>query len=796
MFVAALRPSSTLMRAASGIARGAWDPGGSVGRPQSVRAGLVVSAVLALLGVGLVLSAESARAESTRCHATADAFVSHAPNPGVDEEDVFSHVGASSCGAYVNIESGPEGGSAEAKSAVEAGYGLLTGKFYSDGTTPTLLVSDVGRGTAQAMGEFTDRLTITKPGGGEVELRLRLTLESATTFLDRPVCPPSGGIRAWLDTERGPTGIVRLEQRCNDGLQVQQAELRLSVTVPSQGPSPTIALKGHLDAHTAGEATPEFRHVSATVDGPVSDACRVAPNLEPHAARAIINVDVMTGGGDYVATSGADYRTDTGAPVTASTVSPSPNGSGWHRDATSVRLTASDPSEVSRITYSATGANPIPRTSSDGASADVPITAEGETTLEFSAIDCHGNEEAPQHVNVRIDKSDPVVTAQARFSDGTPYTGGWTNRKVTVYFTCADEHSGIADACPSPIVVDQDSASAAGTTVSSGPVRDRAGNIGTGSTVVKLDRSGPTVTQLVAWRSPAAYGFPSGGTYESGTWSYTAVHIHWECVDIGKSGAQENTGFAYFADFDSAGNPLPRESRYTPKCKDVAGNVGASDEWIVRVDTRRAHQYPMVFAHAMTADPSLVVGAAYVTSGVEAAERGATAGVVGSGILGGLWSDFPTNGSAAAALSTGPVYNPLEGSGDGDEMSPPGQTPERGEFAFDVTTIRIDVWVPEGATCLGFDSQFVGAPQWDDDNGQWDSEGRDVFVAELDNSTWTTDELSPGYLNAPDSFGVDGRSQISVTPGAHSLYLSIADLEDALGNSVVLLDNLQANTDC
>jgi hypothetical protein len=106
------------------------------------------------------------------------------------------------------------------------------------------------------------------------------------------------------------------------------------------------------------------------------------------------------------------FNNDTTPPTTTATVSPAPNANGWNDSNVSVGLDATDNSGgsgVKQITYSATGAQPIASTTVNGASATVPVTAEGETTLTFSARDNAGNNEAPKTITVRIDKTSPMI---------------------------------------------------------------------------------------------------------------------------------------------------------------------------------------------------------------------------------------------------------------------------------------------------------------------------------------------------------------------------------------------------
>ena len=66
----------------------------------------------------------------------------------------------------------------------------------------------------------------------------------------------------------------------------------------------------------------------------------------------------------------------------------------------------------------------------------------------------------------------------------------------------------------------------------------------------------------------------------------------------------------------------------------------------------------------------------------------------------------------------------------------------------DVTILKIDLAVPEGANCLSFDFKFLS-----DEFPEWvNTEYNDAFIAELGTSTWTT---SGSTISAPDNFAFD-----------------------------------------
>ena len=191
-----------------------------------------------------------------------------------------------------------------------------------------------------------------------------------------------------------------------------------------------------------------------------------------------------------------------------------------------------------------------------------------------------------------------------------------------------------------------------------------------------------------------------------------------------------------------------------------------------------------------------------------------------------------------AALSTSPLTGfPLEGSpdyailasGDASHADQPnddtgygqalGYTVDnRGPKTFDPVTLNVGVNVPAGINCLAVRFRFLSEEYPEYVN----SDFNDAFIAELDTSDWATTDVDSAIV-APHNFAFDqtgkpitvndaGASTVNadnaigttydgatrrlaavtqVTPGAHTLYLSIFDRGDSILDSAVFVDNLQ-----
>src|SRR5581483_1331717 len=217
---------------------------------------------------------------------------------------------------------------------------------------------------------------------------------------------------------------------------------------------------------------------------------------------------------------------------------------------------------------------------------------------------------------------------------------------------------------------------------------------------------------------------------------------------------------------------------------------------------------PTIVASAIVATPGLVKGAAFDSK----PRAGKTAAVSSTPL-----ALFPRVGPTFAILSTGDATLASAPNRAADTGVEAGGDHVRGDTDFDVTILRIDLQVPQGANCLSVDFRFL-SEEYPEFVGQ---EFNDAFVAELDTSDWTT---RGSTILAPRNFAFDSRhrpisvnstgsasvspanaagttydaatglltASTPVTPGAHKVYFSIFDQGDDLFDSAVFLDRLAA----
>ncbi|NUS51692.1 MAG: hypothetical protein HOQ22_11725 [Nocardioidaceae bacterium] len=146
-------------------------------------------------------------------------------------------------------------------------------------------------------------------------------------------------------------------------------------------------------------------------------------------------------------------------------------------------------------------------------SVAVPLTGSGAATVRYWAVDNAGNVEPAHEASLKWDNVAPVVTHTV--SPG-PNADGWNRDDVTVHFDATDEHggSGVADVSTDSTVSDE----TAGRQVT-GVAHDKAGNQGSDSVTVKLDRTAPGIA-----------GSRSGKVGDNG-WYTGPVTVHFDCSD-------------------------------------------------------------------------------------------------------------------------------------------------------------------------------------------------------------------------------------------------------------------------
>jgi hypothetical protein len=177
-------------------------------------------------------------------------------------------------------------------------------------------------------------------------------------------------------------------------------------------------------------------------------------------------------------------------PTTVATPTPGPNEHGWNNTDVVVNLTATAGTghTVTQIEYTLSGAQPAGTVVHHGDSVDVPIGAEGDTTITFFARDNGGNVEEPQELIVRIDRTPPAIIGTA---NPPPNANGWNNTDVTVTFTAQDALSGV-DVVDGPVTITAEGAGQEAI----GTATDLADNTSATIVTVNIDKTRPVLSGL------------------------------------------------------------------------------------------------------------------------------------------------------------------------------------------------------------------------------------------------------------------------------------------------------------
>lgn len=235
-----------------------------------------------------------------------------------------------------------------------------------------------------------------------------------------------------------------------------------------------------------------------------------------------------------------------------------------------------------------------------------------------------------------------------------------------------------------------------------------------------------------------------------------------------------------------------------------AGLVGAAPATASVHSTKSA----TTIARAIVKDRAQLRGAEWI----KRPPSGRPAAVSTSRIAG-----FPRAGSTFGLLSSGDATK-ISSPNSADDLSTNNHgLPYRGSR--DTVILRIDITAPSNARCLSLNFRFLSEeyPEY------IHSEFNDAFIAELDKSNWNA-ATGGGRIKAPRNFAKVGshrnvsvngagnfavkpgraagttydagtrrlRASTPITPGRHSVFLTIFDQGDHQYDSTVILDRLVA----
>ena len=245
-------------------------------------------------------------------------------------------------------------------------------------------------------------------------------LAPANLTANLAVLPATGVNLAWMDNSASESGFT--VQRADDSSFTQGL-----TSFPVAASVPNTLYGGTLTFNDPAGAAAQFYRVQAVDD-----------NFKPPLAQAFNTTPALLS--DW--SSPASVSGNPSVVITAdAVVSGPPNVAGWNNQSpVAVTINGHDNggAAVASITYSATGAQPIPATTVTNP-ATVGISVDGVTKVTFQATDANGKSSPPQTVTVRLD----TIAPTAALTPG-PNAGGWNCCSGSFAVTGADPLSGVA----------------------------------------------------------------------------------------------------------------------------------------------------------------------------------------------------------------------------------------------------------------------------------------------------------------------------------------------------------------
>ena len=228
---------------------------------------------------------------------------------------------------------------------------------------------------------------------------------------------------------------------------------------------------------------------------------------------------------------------------------------GWCRgEKATVTISAADQaglSGVKEIHYIVNSNAEIVSKGSDPVTVTVPLNGSGVANVKYWAVDLADNAESQNGIALKYDNIAPTVTHTVT---PAPNADEWNNSDVTVRFTATDDDagSGVEPGSVTPDRVISVETPVTGEVVN-GQASDVAGNIGTDSVTIRLDKTPPTITGAITTGTLGTNGWYTGPVTVSFTCGDTLSGVG-TCPDpvtVTTNGASQSvTRTAY----DKAGN--------------------------------------------------------------------------------------------------------------------------------------------------------------------------------------------------------------------------------------------------
>ncbi len=315
-------------------------------------------------------------------------------------------------------------------------------------------------------------------------------------------------------------------------------------------------------------------------------------------------------------------------------------------------LTAADQaglSGVKEIRYSTNNGSSWTTVTGARATIELTLSGSGKSKVLFYAVDNAGNNETQSGVEVKYDTMAPTVT----HSVASANAAGWSNADATVTFTAQDDSDGsgvatleidgttAASGAQEPKTTSltgskRFSSETAGTMVAAA-AEDFAGNVGTDSVTVKLDKTAPTIIGAIVAGNQGLNG-----------WYIGPVTIRFTCSDA-------LSGIAT-CPADIVVNTDGAAQKVEGTAVDNAGNVQTATVSGINIDSVK----PVITASTVNASytlgeaPTITCTAADATSGVDASGCQVTiSGGTTNGVGGFTYTATATDNAGNVETKTG-----------------------------------------------------------------------------------------------------------------------------------------------
>lgn len=274
------------------------------------------------------------------------------------------------------------------------------------------------------------------------------------------------------------------------------AAFRVNVAPPANT-APNVSVTGvaHGASYAKGSVPAAGCSVQDAEDGNSDFAASLGTITGTYASDGLGNQTATcsyTDGGGLTETVTATYSIyDPSAPSIGSTLNPAaPDGNdGWYKSNVSLTWNVSEPES--------------PNSLSKEGCVNQSITADQVATSYSCSASSAGGSSGPVSVVIKRDATPPSVSGSPTTS---PNGAGWYKNDVVIGWTCGDDTSGLAAACPADSTIFSEGLAL---TASSGDVFDNAGNSASAvsSPAVKIDKTAPSVSLVGGPANGASYYF-------------------------------------------------------------------------------------------------------------------------------------------------------------------------------------------------------------------------------------------------------------------------------------------------